>query len=119
MSSSIHDKTLSGIVLYPRRQRDVRPFCLEQIDGSGAPRKVTLEQEVVTLGRGEEALLRLATPLASRHHATLRLVGTEYRLEDNDSRNGVFLNGLKVHTALLRDGDIIQVADCVFTFHEG
>jgi pSer/pThr/pTyr-binding forkhead associated (FHA) protein len=37
---------------------------------------------------------------------------------DNDSRNGVFLNGVKVHSAVLRDGDVIQVADSVFVYHE-
>lgn len=39
-------------------------------------------------------------------------------MTDNDSRNGFFLNGLKVHSAVLRERDIIQVTDCVFVYHE-
>mgnify|MGYP003350451155 CR=1 FL=1 len=41
-----------------------------------------------------------------------------YELLDNGSRNGVLLNGLKIHTAVLRDGDVVQVADAVFIYHE-
>ena len=29
-----------------------------------------------------------------------------------------FLNGVKVHSAILRDGDVIQLADNVFVYHE-
>ena len=39
-------------------------------------------------------------------------------LVDNDSDNGVILNGAKIHSAVLRDGDVIQVADNVFVYHE-
>ena len=40
-------------------------------------------------------------------------------LFDNDSHNGVFLNGVKVYSAVLRDGDVIQVADSIFVYSEG
>ena len=39
-------------------------------------------------------------------------------IHDFESRNGVFLNGIKVHSAILRDGDILQLADVVFDFYE-
>ena len=39
-------------------------------------------------------------------------------LQDNDSHNGVYLNGVKVYSAVLREGDVIQVADSVFVYHE-
>jgi pSer/pThr/pTyr-binding forkhead associated (FHA) protein len=37
---------------------------------------------------------------------------------DNDSHNGVLLNGVSVHSAVLRDGDVIHVADSVFVYRE-
>jgi pSer/pThr/pTyr-binding forkhead associated (FHA) protein len=37
---------------------------------------------------------------------------------DNDSHNGILLNGVRVHSAVLRDGDVIHVADSVFVFRE-
>lgn len=39
-------------------------------------------------------------------------------MRDNDSRNGFYLNGLRVYSAMLREGDVIQVTDCVFVYHE-
>jgi pSer/pThr/pTyr-binding forkhead associated (FHA) protein len=39
-------------------------------------------------------------------------------LFDNDSHNGVFLNGVKIHSAVLRDGDVVQVADSIFIYSE-
>lgn len=119
MSTFKVDPTLSGIVLTPRRDRDVRPHSLEQIDGEGAPRAVTLAKEKMIVGRAEDADIRLHSQLASRQHALLLRTGVEYKVQDNDSRNGVFLNGVKVHSAVLRDGDILQIAEGVFAYHEG
>jgi hypothetical protein len=31
----------------------------------------------------------------------------------------MFLNGIKTHSAVLREGDTIQMGDVVFVFHEG
>ncbi|MBL8938142.1 MAG: FHA domain-containing protein, partial [Archangium sp.] len=55
----------------------------------------------------------------SRTHAQLLRIDDEYTIEDLDSRNGVFLNGLQVHAAVLRDGDQLQLGDVVFTYNEG
>jgi pSer/pThr/pTyr-binding forkhead associated (FHA) protein len=43
----------------------------------------------------------------------------QFTLVDLESRNGVYLNGVKVHSALLHDGDNIQLGTVVFVFHEG
>ena len=40
------------------------------------------------------------------------------RWSENDSDHGVLLNGVQVHAAVLRDGDVIQVADSVFVYRE-
>ena len=39
-------------------------------------------------------------------------------MTDNDSRNGVLLNGVQVHSAVLHDGDVIAIADNVFVYRE-
>jgi len=77
-----------------------------------------LEGDEMLIGRAPEAQVRLSSKRASRQHAFLQLRGTDCMLLDNDSNNGVFLNGVKVHSALLRDGDVIQVADSVFVYRE-
>jgi two-component system response regulator AtoC len=102
-----------------RRQRDGRRHSLEQLEGEGGAQIFVLEGDEMLIGRAPEAQVRLSSKRASRLHALLRLRGHDCMLLDNDSHNGVLLNGVKVHSALLRDGDVIQVADSVFVYREG
>jgi pSer/pThr/pTyr-binding forkhead associated (FHA) protein len=111
--------TVTANVRMLRRGRGLRRHTLEQVEGDGTSVQVILSQEETVIGRGEDAQIRLASRRASLRHALLRLHGTDCLLVDNDSRHGVFLNGVKIHSALLRDGDVIQVADSVFVYHEG
>ena len=112
------DATVPTNIILSRDERRSRPPLLEQIDGEGAPRNFKLLQDELIIGRAEEAVVRLLSARSSRYHAFLKRRGDEYVIRDNDSRNGVFLNGLKVHSAVLRDGDILQIADSVFAYHE-
>ena len=102
-----------------RRHRDTRRHSLEQIEGDGSPRVILLQGNELIIGRGHDAQVRLTSKSISRHHAILRVQGTDCMLYDNDSHNGVFLNGIKVHSALLHDGDAILVGDNEFIYGEG
>src|SRR6478672_2095132 len=59
----------------------------------------------VKIGRANDNDIVIPDVLASRHHATLIPTpgGTEIR--DNKSINGTFVNGARVDTAMLNDGD--------------
>lgn len=100
-------------------QQDEKPCILEQVQGPGAPRAVALLKVHLVLGRGKDADIRIDSSEVSRSHATLRKVGKEFVCEDMESRNGIYLNGVKIHSATLRDGDTLQMGNVVFLFHEG
>ena len=93
------------------------PF-LQQIEGEGAPKKFKLNRPEMVVGRDERADIPLPSANVSRRHALIKCRQHEVSIQDFESRNGVFLNGIKVHSAILRDGDIIQLADVVFDFYE-
>ncbi len=101
-----------------QKQRLVRQHWLEQVEGAGAPATYFLTTERVVLGRSESADIQINSAKASRQHALLERSGVDYILRDNDSRNGVYLNGLRIHSAVLREADTVQVTDCVFIYHE-
>ena len=101
-----------------RRERSDYPYLLQQIEGPGAPRWIKLDRQELALGRGDDAEIRLASERVSRRHVIFRTEGGECTVSDNDSRNGFFLNGIRVHSAVLRNKDMVQTADCVFVFHE-
>ena len=101
-----------------RRERLARRHVLEQIEGDGLLEQVALDKDEMVIGRAAGADIRLTSKKASRHHVFLRQRGTDCVMVDNDSENGVLLNGVQVHSAVLRDGDVIHVADSVFVYRE-
>ena len=65
--------------------------------------------ERLTLGRGDDADLRLFDETASRRHAVLARVDGRVVLEDAGSGNGTRVNGERVIRAVLCDGDVIAI----------
>jgi len=96
-----------------------RHTTLELISGPGSPRTFSLGGAELVLGRAPDCELRIDSQEISRKHMKLVRKETEYLCEDLGSRNGIYLNGIKVHSALLRDEDRIQVGDAIFVYREG
>ena len=100
-------------------RRAKKPFVLEQIQGPGAPREFVLDLDSTTVGRSLQANISVESSAISRQHLVLKRNGPEFTYTDLESSNGVYLNGIKTHSAVLREGDTIQLGDVVFVFHEG
>ncbi len=54
----------------------------------------------------------------SAHHARIVRAGTRWRIEDTGSKNGTFVNRVRVRRAWLADGDIIEIGHTFFVFRE-
>ena len=96
-----------------------RPPRLELVQGAGAPREFALLCEETVIGRSAQATICIESLLLSRRHVALRRTGPELRLVDLQSANGVYLNGVRVHSAALFDGDTIQIGDVLLLYREG
>ena len=96
-----------------------RPFILHLVQGPDAPKKYVIEGEAAVVGRAVDAAIQVPSAELSRHHMVLNKHGNQYRVLDLDSRNGVYLNGVRIHSAVLRDGDTIQLGNVVFVYTEG
>jgi hypothetical protein len=92
---------------------------LEMVRGAGAPKLWALIGDETVIGRSGQANICIESSLLSRKHVEIRKQGPEFRLKDLDSANGVYLNGVRVHSVGLHEGDTIQIGDVVFIFHEG
>jgi pSer/pThr/pTyr-binding forkhead associated (FHA) protein len=95
-----------------------RTLVLRLTEGPGAPREFLIAKGKSIVGRGSAADISVPCRTLSRKHAMLTLEGGEVTCRDLDSRNGVALNGLRMHSAVLRDGDMVQLGDVVFTYLE-
>jgi len=76
------------------------------------------------IGRGADCQLALDDVLVSRRHAAIQVADDDSAvLEDLGSRNGVFLNGVRVEkSAKLQDGDLIRIGSqdiCFYHVGEG
>jgi hypothetical protein len=100
-------------------ERAEKSARLEQVRGPGAPQGVDLIAEEVVVGRSTHVALCIESTLLSRRHVAFRKQGPEFRMFDLESSNGVFLNGVRVHSAALHEGDVIQIGDAVLVFREG
>ncbi|MGV3516841.1 FHA domain-containing protein [Luteitalea sp.] len=65
----------------------------------------------VTLGRDAGNTIVLASQFVSKRHALVAWTPRGVRIEDQDSANGLTVNGLTVHAAQLSSGDVIQIGD--------
>lgn len=99
-------------------ERENRRHSFEEIKGGIARGRIAIHQDEMIIGREPCSHIRLFSDRASRRHATLCLRGTDCILTDNDSRHGVILNGVRIHSAILREGDVVQMGEAVFIYHE-
>ena len=65
----------------------------------------------ISIGRGEENNLRLDNLMVSQKHAVLSISANGLTLRDNDSTNGVSVNGKEIETATVYDHDVIKIAN--------
>ena len=91
------------------RTPPVRPRLVLPSTGGAPPREHPLHAGVTVIGRGAEADLRLADTGVSRAHAEVRRDGAEVRITDLGSTNGTLVNGQRISTTVLVDGDRIEV----------
>lgn len=71
--------------------------------------RIALESDEVTIGRHPESDIFLDDVTVSRRHAIVRPVGAGHSVEDAGSLNGTYVNQNRVETAVLNDGDEVQV----------
>lgn len=84
---------------------------------SGESLVYTLEQgRSLTVGRDASNAVVLASPFVSKRHALVIWTPRGVRIEDQDSANGLSVNGLTVHAAQLSAGDVIQIGDQTLVF---
>lgn len=85
---------------------------------SAGVREFEIVDSEVHMGRELDNTLRLPDPSISRHHCVLRKVGSGYEIQDLQSSNGVLVNGNRVQSCPLRDGDRITLGQVQLTFKD-
>ncbi|CAN5883726.1 hypothetical protein BH23ACT11_BH23ACT11_06100 [soil metagenome] len=89
---------------------------LDQVEGTAGRRMHDVGDEVVTVGRSPECSIFLDDVTVSREHAEILRDGEGFRIRDEGSLNGTYVNRVRVDAVDLRNGDEIQIGKYRFKF---
>jgi pSer/pThr/pTyr-binding forkhead associated (FHA) protein len=68
-------------------------------------------QGVIKIGREEDCDITIDHSLVSREHAEISFYPPEMKIRDLNSTNGTYLNGKRVTSSSLQEGDVISIGD--------
>jgi DNA-binding NtrC family response regulator len=116
--TAVHDDGSSEAELAPCLYRVID--CRRPLTESASLRLTG--QDEVAIGRGTGGLTRsrieVDDPWMSSAHATLVRRLASWVLRDAGSKNGTLVNGVKQESAVLADGDVIELGRTFFLFRE-
>jgi hypothetical protein len=112
--TSAHDPTasLEPVIISEEEMADmpegtIGMFVVRQGPKRGS--RIALDSDEVFIGRHPESDIFLDDVTVSRRHAEVRRVGAGFHVSDAGSLNGTYVNQTRVETAVLNDGDEVQV----------
>ncbi|WP_027717228.1 FhaA domain-containing protein [Desulfovirgula thermocuniculi] len=107
----------------PDRSAVPAPACREEVrarlvvtEGPAKGKVFELLPRTAVVGRRETCDLVIDDPSVSRRHARLEYRGGNFILRDLGSTNGVYVNGVRVHSKVLSSGDVIKLGTTLCTF---
>src|SRR5688572_30872843 len=90
---------------------------LHVVGGTDRGKRFELTLGETRIGRGADQDVVLSDIAVSRRHITINAEGGRYRLRDLGSGNGTLVNGQRVDTVLLNDGDHVELGNTVLRFN--
>ena len=75
---------------------------------------LSIEQDFVTVGRDASSDLQLKDASVSRRHAEITLRGEDWVIVDQNSGNGIHIDGRRTHEATLLPGQQLQIGNLKF-----
>lgn len=87
--------------------------------GGSRPIKSEIHAFPFTIGRDSAADLEVESNRVSRKHAAIVRTDHGYVVQDLESTNGTYVNGIKMAEGVLNDGDVLVLADVELTFFTG
>lgn len=80
-------------------------------DGEHSGKRVTMQNETLIVGRDQDCDLVLDERQVSRQHIKIKHIENLYYVEDLNSKNGTWVNGVPLKgERTLTDGDMIEIA---------
>lgn len=88
-------------------------WSLKFLSGPKAGKEVLLQEGLILLGRAEDCAVNILANGISKKHAQIHIKKDTLKLEDLNSRNGTFIDGKQIKTAVLKEGDRFALNDII------
>ena len=88
-------------------------MLLRYVLPDGKPMEFELTDKAVTIGRGTDVDISIPDKMASRLHCGISFWDDSYFVRDFKSRNGTYVNDLKIDVSRLTAGDRIRIGDTI------
>ncbi len=111
MNSDIFEKTTS---FRHAKHTSGAGMFISIFDGENKPYKINLSdfnKETVTFGRGSDNDIVLLSGLVSRNHGYFKVSENRCMIFDNNSTNGLTINGMQVEAQQLGEGTQVRIDD--------
>jgi pSer/pThr/pTyr-binding forkhead associated (FHA) protein len=82
------------------------------------PEAIVLPAGRATMGRSDECTIVLPDAAASRVHCSITKSPSGYQLLDESSANGIYVNGERIASHWLKEGDEVRIGDTFFQFQD-
>jgi ABC transport system ATP-binding/permease protein len=114
---ALESVTAMGPTAAPRSSEGNLATSMLKILRSARPTEVAAGS--LKIGRATDNDIVIPDVLASRHHATLVPTAGGAEIHDARSINGTFVNGARVESATLHDGDVVTIGNVDLVFRGG
>ncbi|HET6582771.1 MAG TPA: sigma 54-interacting transcriptional regulator [Nannocystaceae bacterium] len=98
----------SGSEVTALRRRQLR---IEVLRGPDKKLRGDFDGDRIVIGTHESCDLVLGDPTVSRQHIEIALVPAGYRIRDLDSKNGTFIDGMRVHDVVVDGGTTLRLGE--------
>ena len=93
-------------------------FPFLKISDSNGTRNVEVNKPLFRVGRDPSSDLILNSKNISRNHFIIVFENFIYKIKDNNSTNGILLNGKMIEESEINNADIIEIAETSLTFYK-
>ncbi len=104
---------------YPVYLRVSMPDIAAELEAVAGPLKgssIPLSEAEVSIGREPSNRISLLDAGVSRRHCLILRTGEQFKIQDLNSRNSTFVNGVPVTERVLASGDEIKIGGSLFVF---
>ena len=89
---------------------------LEAVAGPLKGNSIPLSEAEVSIGRDPSNRISLLDAGVSRRHCVILRTADQFKIQDLNSRNSTFVNGIPVTERVLASGDEIKIGSSLFVF---